>query len=104
MEISSAVGPRSATHTSSGPEARAGSTQVVSSLQPLSLRLRAPLAASFMCLFSMEEWLYISTDENKNIKLKMSVHLLHINAGEHKCLLYLQKAINHWGLPRWCYW
>ena len=47
MEISSAGGPRSATHASSGPEARAGSTQVVSSLQPLFLRLRAPLAASF---------------------------------------------------------
>lgn len=39
MEISSAGGPRSATHASSGLEARAGSTQVVSSLQPLSLRL-----------------------------------------------------------------
>lgn len=38
MEISSAAGPRSATHAPRGPEARAGSTQVVSSLQPLSLR------------------------------------------------------------------
>jgi hypothetical protein len=38
MEISSAAGLRSATHAPSGPEARAGSTQAVSSLQLLSLR------------------------------------------------------------------